>query len=140
MAYPLFQYSQEYIAHGYVELNILPKNNDFALEPNVFHLWPIALANKDKTFTVTIFAPYELFKKEMHDRDSVLRFFKKNFPDAYGLLGEEHIAETFGRVPPQALVSIKCSPHSFDGKVLLMGDAAHAMVPFYGQGMNAVGY
>uniref|UniRef100_A0AC34F8H0 FAD-binding domain-containing protein n=1 Tax=Panagrolaimus sp. ES5 TaxID=591445 RepID=A0AC34F8H0_9BILA len=143
MAYPLFQYSQEYIAHGYVELNILPLNNDYALEPNVFHLWPrgdftlIALANRDKTFTVTIFAPFECFEKEMYDDSSVLGFFQKYFPDAYNLLGAEHITETFRRQKPLPLVSIKSEPHSFERKILLMGDAAHSMVPFYGQGMNA---
>uniref|UniRef100_A0AC35F6Z8 FAD-binding domain-containing protein n=1 Tax=Panagrolaimus sp. PS1159 TaxID=55785 RepID=A0AC35F6Z8_9BILA len=143
MAYPLFQYSQEYIAHGYVELNILPLNNDYALEPNVFHIWPrgnftlIALANRDKTFTVTIFAPFELFEKEMYDDSSVLGFFQKYFPDAFNLLGNEHLTETFRRVKPLPLISIKSEPHSFERKILLMGDAAHSMVPFYGQGMNA---
>ncbi|TKR66772.1 hypothetical protein L596_023014 [Steinernema carpocapsae] len=143
MAVPQFNFSQEYIEHGYIELNILPEKDNFALEPNVFHLWPrgdftlIALANTDKTFTTTLFAPFRIFEERMSNDKDVVQFFTEFFPDALKKIGVDALLETFNRIKPQTLISVKCKPHSFAGRVLFMGDAAHAMVPFYGQGMNA---
>ncbi|KAI6225197.1 Kynurenine 3-monooxygenase [Aphelenchoides fujianensis] len=134
MAFPRFDFSQEYIEHGYVELNIGPQNGEFAMAPDGFHLWPrgdftlIALANTDKTFTVTLFAPFAVFERELANAAQQVAFFRRHFPDALRFLGEQHVVETFERVGrPSALVSIKCKPHGFEDVLLLMGDAAHAM-------------
>ncbi|XP_024431740.2 LOW QUALITY PROTEIN: kynurenine 3-monooxygenase [Desmodus rotundus] len=141
MKKPRFDYSQQYIPHGYMELTIPPKDGDYAMEPNYLHIWPrntfmmIALPNKDKSFTCTLFMPFEEFEKLQTSRD-VLDFFHKRFPDAVPLIGEQNLTRDFFLLPAQPMISVKCSPFHFS-HCLLMGDAAHAIVPFFGQGMNA---
>ncbi|KAJ3665009.1 hypothetical protein Zmor_000530 [Zophobas morio] len=138
---PLFEFSQTYIKHGYLELKIPPKNGHKML-PNHLHIWPrgefmmIALPNQDKSWTVTLFMPFVNFKilKNSHQ---LIQFFKVTFPDAVQLIGEELLVSDFFKVKPSPLVSIKCNPYHVGRKFLIVGDAAHAMVPFYGQGMNA---
>lgn len=138
----LLDYEQKFIPHGYMELCMPPTSDDkFAMEIQYLHIWArdeymmIALPNKDKTYTVTLFMPFEIFKSLKMGPD-VLKFFKDNFPDALPLLGEKYLTETVTSNEALALISVKCSPYHVKDKVVLMGDAAHAMVPFYGQGMN----
>ncbi|KAG9275530.1 kynurenine 3-monooxygenase [Astyanax mexicanus] len=137
-----FDYSQTYIPHGYIELTMPPRNGDFAMEPNFLHIWPrntfmmIALPNLDKTFTCTLFMPFEDFEK-ITTGDELIAFFQKHFPDSIPLIGVEALKRDFFMLPAQALVWVKCSPYHVLDRCVLMGDAAHAMVPFYGQGMNA---
>lgn len=139
---PRFDYSQQYIPHGYMELTIPPQNGDFAMEPNYLHIWPrdtfmmIALPNMNKSFTCTLFMPFEEFEKLLTSRD-VLDFFQKYFPDSLHLIGKEALAQDFFRLPAQPMISVKCSSFHFNSHCVLMGDAAHALVPFFGQGMNA---
>ncbi|KAM6956802.1 kynurenine 3-monooxygenase [Aplochiton taeniatus] len=137
-----FNFSQTYIPHGYLELTMPPINGEFAMKANYLHIWPrntfmmIALPNLDKTFTCTLFMPFDEFEKITTGYE-VLEFFQKYFPDAIPLIGEEDLKRDFFRLPAQAMVSVKCSPYHLGNKCVLMGDAAHAVVPFYGQGMNA---
>ncbi len=140
---PRFNYSQYYLPHGYKELTIPAKDGKFALASNALHIWPrgefmlIGLPNPDKSFTCTLFLPFEgeiSFEKLQSDEE-ILNFFNTYFADAVPLMPT--LLEDFKNNPTSNLVTIKCVPWQWQNKVLLMGDASHAIVPFYGQGMNS---
>ncbi|KAM5302053.1 LOW QUALITY PROTEIN: kynurenine 3-monooxygenase [Glossophaga mutica] len=141
MKKPCFDYSQQYIPRGYMELTIPSKDGEYAMEPNYLHIWPrntfmmIALPNKDKSFTCTLFMPFEEFEKLQTSQD-VLDFFYKHFPDTIPLIGQQNLTDFFP-LPAQPMISVKCSPFHFKSRCLPMRDAAHAIVPFFRQGMNA---
>jgi kynurenine 3-monooxygenase len=138
-----FDYAQDYIAHGYKELHIpAGAAGEFQLEKNALHIWPresfmlIALPNPDGSFTCTLFFPFEgsLSFSSLDTKTKVDQFLRKTFADAYALMPES--VQVFSQSPPSSLVTVKCFPWSRH-KTLVIGDAAHAVVPFYGQGMNA---
>lgn len=135
--------SQTFIEHGYLELTIPANaNGSFKMAPNYLHIWPrgqfmmIALPNMDHSFTCTLFMPYEIIESIRNPHNRAIEFFTNFFPDAIDLFGETSLIETWNKVRESPLISIKCDPYHYTDKVLLLGDAAHAMVPFYGQGMN----
>lgn len=139
-----FDYQQFYLNHGYKELNIPAfKNGSHRVEKHALHIWPrghfmlIALPNMDGSFTCTLFLPFEgidSFQNIKNDQD-LLTFFSKNFSDAIDLM--PNLATDYFHNPTSSLINVKCNPWSYQDSVLLMGDAAHSIVPFYGQGMNA---
>jgi kynurenine 3-monooxygenase len=139
-----FNYRQEYISHGYKELTIpATAEGEFAMDPNALHIWPrgsfmlIALPNPDKSFTCTLFLPFDgerVCFEIIRDKKDVESIFKTYFDDAFDMM--PNLTEQFFNNPTGSLINLECYPWMLN-KALLIGDASHAMVPFYGQGMNS---
>lgn len=140
----MFNYSQEFLEIGYKELHI-PANADgtHKLDKNALHIWPrgnfmlMALANLDGTFTCTLFMSHdgENSFSALKTEEQLVEFFAKYFPDTKEVIPD--LVEDFFKNPTSYLVTMKCFPWTFSDKVALIGDACHAIVPFYGHGMNA---
>lgn len=140
---PLFDYSQKYLDHGYKELNI-PANADgtHKLDKNALHIWPrgefmmIALPNLDGSFTCTLFFPMygEVSFDSIVTDEQITAFFERTFPDAIELMPT--LLHDYKHNPVSTLIMVRCSPWNVGSDAVIIGDAAHAMVPFYGQGMN----
>ncbi len=139
-----FNFSQEYLAHGYKELTIpAGPNGEFALERNALHIWPrrtfmlIALPNLDASFTCTLFLSFEGEKsfQAISNETDLETFFETEFPDVLTLI--PNLTENFFSNPTGSLVTIRCYPWAIADQLCLLGDASHAVVPFFGQGMNA---
>jgi kynurenine 3-monooxygenase len=140
---PRFDYSQTYLAHGYKELTIPPApHGSFQLDPHALHIWPrgtymlIALPNPDCSFTCTLFMPFSgaVSFEALSTSATIVEFFQQQFPDVLPLTPP--LVDDFTANPTGSLVTIKCSPWHDRDHLLLLGDAAHAIVPFFGQGMN----
>jgi kynurenine 3-monooxygenase len=139
-----YDFSQAFLSHGYKELQIPPgPDGTHRLEPNALHIWPrggymmMAMANLDGSFTVTLYLAFEGANSfaALGSGSDVERFFERSFPDAVPLL--PGLEQAFFTHPVGSLVTIRCRPWRLEGSAVLLGDAAHAIVPFFGQGANA---
>jgi kynurenine 3-monooxygenase len=145
MKYARMEYTQTYIDCLWCEFT-MPKSNsgDFRISPNHLHIWPggsfmfIALPNVDKSFTCTFFGPVDLFKRlESSSEEDLVAFFDSSLPGVTAHIQAQDLFDQFKRNPHLPLINLKCTPHHFEDSGVILGDAANAMVPFYGQGMNA---
>lgn len=140
----MFDYSQEFMKMGYKELHI-PANTDgtHKIDKNSLHIWPrgnfmlMALSNLDGTFTCTLFMPFEGENsfEQLKDEVTLVDFFANYFPDTKEVIPD--LVKDFFKNPTSYLAIMKCYPWTFEDKVALIGDASHAIVPFYGHGMNS---
>ncbi len=139
-----FTYSQTYIEHGYKELHIEPnEDGSHKMDPNTLHIWPredfmlIALPNIDGSFTCTLFFPWEgkVSFQSIKTEPEIISFFQVYFPDIIPYIPD--FVDQYLNHPNSSLATFRCYPWHYKDSVVLMGDAAHGVVPFYGQGMNA---
>jgi kynurenine 3-monooxygenase len=138
-----FDFSQQYLDYGYKELTIpAGPHGQHLIETHALHIWPrgnhmlIALPNIDGTFACILFLPFQGADSfsSLITQAEVFRFFESRFPDAVPLMPQ--LAENYFTNPTGSMVTVKCSPWHVDGRALLLGDAVHAIVPFFGQGLN----